>query len=70
MFAARKPGSFSRFGHSGLPNLRHWEKLSENVLPDAAAIFCSISCGEIIGINDLWQICVIFVPQPRPLETN
>jgi len=45
-------------------------KFGKNMLPHAAAFFCTVSCHALIGKNDLWQFCVIFVPQPRPLEIN
>ena len=63
-------GALSRFDIVACQVSGNRGKLSENVLPNAATFFCSICFSEIIGINDLWQICVIFVPQPRPLETN
>lgn len=39
------------------------------MLTKASAILGALLRSEFISLNDLRQICVKFVPQPRPIKT-
>ncbi len=48
---------------------RNGFEVVENPLAGSPAIAGAEMVGDPFGLEDLWQICVKFVPQRRPMRT-